>query len=156
MKTENIKQALQSIGVYAYANNSSYPDSNAQSALEGKTHYVDADTLKYFKSRILMSCACKNGFYFILQESLPHPDHEMKRVRRNVLFDVFGRTVDDERIRDITYTSSDKAEKAYYELKAWMDSDEAVNLAYMTVSNKLDKQKRDIEFAIGLLSAVAA
>lgn len=147
-----VKLALSHMRVYLYADNSSYADSNAERALNGKTHYVDPDTLRYFKSKILRAHATKNGLYFILQESLPHPDYGMKRVRRNVVFDVFGSTVDDETARDVIYTNNDKADKAFNELLLAFDSERGEQLAYMTISNKLSKDINNLNDAIKSLA----
>ena len=49
-KTEQIIEACRAIRHYPYQCKSSYPDGDAVRNLEGRTHYADADTLKYFPS----------------------------------------------------------------------------------------------------------
>jgi hypothetical protein len=84
---------LNAYGINTYRDESSYPLPRAQRALCGRTHYVDDDTLRYFKARINSSHADFNGLYFYLVESVAHP--ERGRVHRVVLFDVFGEVLTD-------------------------------------------------------------
>ena len=116
--TKTTIDACRAYGVYPFQCKSSYPDSDAQSNLEGRTHYADPDTLKYFKARILRGIHSNNGLYYLIQESLPHP--ELGRVRRNVLFDVFGSVVGG---REIFHKSAAKADHEYSELRAFMDNE---------------------------------
>ena len=43
-------QALRSYGKAPYSCQGSYPLTDAQTNLRGRTHYVDSDTLSYFKA----------------------------------------------------------------------------------------------------------
>ena len=77
-----------------YECRSGYPDIDAQRNLEGKTHYVDADTLKYHKSRVLYSRASDDGLLFAIVESYAVTSDGKKRAFRHVIFDVFGNVID--------------------------------------------------------------
>ena len=77
-----------------YERKSSYPLSDAQQNLAGRTHYVDADTLRYFRSRILSARATDDGLLYAIVESCSG-DHEHKtRIFRHVIFDLFGNVID--------------------------------------------------------------
>ena len=115
-----LEKALNEINIYQFRTESSYPTGDAQRNLAGRTHYASDNTLKYFKARILRGHHSSNGLFYILQESLPHPDFDMKRIRRNVVFDVFGSVVG--AWREDCHTSAIKADKAYTLAKAWADS----------------------------------
>tara|TARA_Y100001963_G_scaffold18693_1_gene23586 strand:+ start:166 stop:597 length:432 start_codon:yes stop_codon:yes gene_type:complete len=69
---------------------------NAQRNLQGRTHYVDPETLRYFQSRVLESYITDGGCLFALIESYTPapPEHLGARLRRFVVFDVCGRIVE--------------------------------------------------------------
>ncbi len=85
---EQIKTALREFGACPFQDHSSYPLPRAQRALEGRTHYVEDGTLKYFGARINSCRVSHDGLYLYLLESVAHPS--MGRVHRAVVFDVFG------------------------------------------------------------------
>ena len=48
-----LKKAMRNQGIYTFGMNSSYkPKWSAQSALRGKCHYVDDDTLSFFNAKV--------------------------------------------------------------------------------------------------------
>ncbi len=73
-----------------YREESSNPKWCAQRNLQGRTHYVDDDTLRFHKSRVLRAQPCDNGllFYIITSDALDM--HNTKRGFRYVIFDLFG------------------------------------------------------------------
>jgi hypothetical protein len=146
MKT-TLENAFRAVGIYAYQDKSSNPQSNAQRNLEGRTHYADEGTLRTFKSKILRSTESQSGLYFILQESLPHP--ELGRVRRNVLFNVQG-TVTSE--RDNWHKSAKKADTEYTELLMWADSQSAYTALEGALRDKLTYFQRQIDDALEILN----
>lgn len=85
MNPRNIAYAL---GVSLFSRHSSYPLPDAERNLSGRTHYVDAATLKFFNARILSSRVFANGLIFGLCESTRF-DNE-PREYAFVLFDVTG------------------------------------------------------------------
>jgi len=62
----------------------------AQRQLSGITHYVDDDTLRYFKSRILEVIFSEDGLTLGLIMSQPNYENNDKREYRSALFNVFG------------------------------------------------------------------
>ena len=101
MKTNPVKLAL----VFAAMNaagtarpfrcESSYSDCDAERNLRGRTHYLDPDTVKYFKSRVLAAGRShENLIYYIAESVNSRPDHGGYN-KRFVAFDVFGTVVND-------------------------------------------------------------
>tara|TARA_R110000824_G_C14866326_1_gene641803 strand:+ start:129 stop:599 length:471 start_codon:yes stop_codon:yes gene_type:complete len=64
----------------------------AQRQLSGITHYVDDDTLKYFKCRILDVIFSNDGLTLGLVMSQPNYEKNDKREYKVTLFNVFGST----------------------------------------------------------------
>lgn len=88
------------------------PKANAQRCLAGRTHYVDDDTLRFHKSRILHTCVLRDGLLFGLIESMALDMDNTRRGYRYVLFDVFGQVVGERLPLDGALRSSDAARKA--------------------------------------------
>lgn len=86
---------------------------DAQKNLDGKTHYVDASTMQYFKSKVLTSGDHFHGLIYAIVESVALNSDNTRRGYRPVLFDVFGTVIDRVSIED-TYKSPDAARKAMY------------------------------------------
>ena len=105
---------------YPYENNSSYPKTRAQSALNGRTFYVDDKTLRFHKSRISDSGISHNGLLFWLIESVALDMENTKRGFRFVVFDVTGRTIYRQNLID-TFKTKKQAKKALDELLADID-----------------------------------
>jgi hypothetical protein len=104
-----IQNALHQLGIGLFTCKSSYDKPNAQQNLAGRTHYADADTLRYFKSRILRGYDRHNGLLFVVIESVGSKPYDTKRNKRAVVFDVFGTVVND---RDEWFATSAQAIKA--------------------------------------------
>lgn len=140
-KAEKLAMALREFGEYPMRDESGYELTRAQRALSGRTHYVDDGTLRYFSARILRCVVSHHGFYCLIQESVAHP--EMGRIRRNVLFDVFGSVVSG---REIFHKSTVSADKEFSELCALMDSEFATAALAITLSDNIkrtmDRAKR--------------
>lgn len=83
-----------------YRDESSRPKWNAQRNLSGRTHYVDDDTLRFHKSRILSTHITDSGLLFALVESVALTMDGSKRGYRPVIFDVFGNTVERPKLED--------------------------------------------------------
>lgn len=86
---------------------------NAQLNLAGRTHFVDDDTLRYFRSRILASNHHDNGLLFSLIESCSGDYEHKTRVFRYAIFDVFGHCVDRPDLAH-GFKSTEAARKALY------------------------------------------
>lgn len=77
-----------------YRNESGYPKNNAQRNLQGRTHYVDDDTLRYHHSRVISARHTDGGLLFAIVTS-DAKDHQNKsRGFRYVIFDLFGTVVE--------------------------------------------------------------
>lgn len=76
-----------------YKSQSSDPKRNAQRNLEGRTHYVDDDTLRHFHSHILSSWHEADGLLFCIIESCAADMNNTQRGFRYSIFDVFGNVV---------------------------------------------------------------
>ena len=76
-----------------YRNESSDPKRNAQRNLMGRTHYVDDDTLRFHKSRVISARHTDNGLLFAIVTSDALDMNGSKRGFRFAIFDVFGTMV---------------------------------------------------------------
>ena len=108
---QKLTATLQALNVATFSDRSYDAQRNARINLDGITHYVDLDTLRYFKSRIVKAFDSCNGSIFFLVESVAKNPDNTKRGFRFVLFDVFGTVINP---RDVYYTTSDKAKQAGY------------------------------------------
>ena len=97
-----------------YRDQSSAPVYNAQRNLEGRTHYVDPDTLRFHYSRILRARATCNGLLFYIIESCALDMHNTKRGFRPVVFDLFGNVVNDRPKLEDCLTTYKAAEKVLW------------------------------------------
>ena len=86
---------------------------NAQRNLMGRTHYVDPDTLRFHKSRILKTVIADGGLLFALVESASADMDNTKRGFRYAIFDVFGRVLDRPKLEEMVSRRA-TAEKAMF------------------------------------------
>ena len=77
-----------------YTNQASDPKANAQRNLAGRTHYVDDDTLRYHKSRVISARHVDGGLLFAIVTSDSKNADGTARGFRYVVFDVFGDVVE--------------------------------------------------------------
>ena len=73
-----------------FRNESSDAKTNAQRNLCGRTHYVDGDTLRFHKSRVLAARVIDKGLLFAITTSDALDMNNTKRGYRYVILDVFG------------------------------------------------------------------
>ena len=78
---------------HLFKNESGYPLVNAQRNLMGRTHYVDPDTLRFHKSRVLAARVIDQGLLFAIITSDALDYQNSKRGFRYVVFDLFGNVV---------------------------------------------------------------
>lgn len=90
-----------------YRNESSDPKRNAQRNLQGRTHYVDDDTLRFHKSRILSARHVDGGLLFAIVTSDATDYQGKTRGFRYVVFDLFGTVLDRPALEDC-YKSTPK------------------------------------------------
>lgn len=110
-----------------YRNESSHPKANAQRNLCGRTHYVDDDTLRFHKSRIISARHTDNGLLFAIVTSDALDYENRRRGFRYVIFDLFGNTLDRPKLED-AYRKSEQATKAMWDSLNAIDA-KAVTLA---------------------------
>lgn len=96
-----------------YRNESSNAKTNAQRNLCGRTHYVDDDTLRWHKSRVLSTRCADGGLLFAIITSDALDMNNTRRGFRYVIFDVFGDTIARPEL-DQAFSTSAKAEKAMW------------------------------------------
>jgi|SRR5215469_7972006 len=65
----------------------------AQRNLNDRTHYVDNDTLRFHKSRVLRSYVVDDGLLFAIIESIATDYNNKKRGFRYVVFNIFGEVI---------------------------------------------------------------
>ena len=88
-----------------YRHESSDPTRDAQRNLDGRTHYVDADTLRWHKSRILDARADAEGLLFLVLTSDAADPENRRRIFRIVAFDLFGTVIFRDSLEDAATTS---------------------------------------------------
>lgn len=113
---------------------------NAQRNLQGRTHYADSDTLKYFHARITQSGCTDSGLIFWLIESVALDPRNSKRGFRYVLFDVAGNVISRVDLEN-AFRSSEAARKAMY---AELNKLDAFKVTAEAIDNKERQYKRDI------------
>lgn len=116
--TNTLAQALRAAGLDLFQDRRSDSKSRAQDCLDGRTHYVEDSTLRYFHSRIVRSHVCRSGAFFYIVESCALNSDNTARGFRGVVFDVFGTAVYRPSM-DECYKTSEKAQKA---TRAWFDT----------------------------------
>ena len=111
-QAKRTESALNQLQAYKFKHESCTDKRDAERNLIGRTHYVDADTLKYFNARILRGWMPgkenHKGFTYALIESLKKPGEEPNKTRRAVLFDCFGTVI----FQSEFYRTTEQAEKA--------------------------------------------
>ena len=88
-----------------YRCESSDPTRDAQRNLNGRTHYADADTLRFQKSRILSAGADAEGLLYLMLTSDAADPENRRRVFRVVAFDLFGTVLFRDALEDAATTS---------------------------------------------------
>lgn len=76
--------------VELFGHKSTDPKRNAQQNLNGRTHFVDDDTMRYFGSRIISARPMNDGLFFRIVESVATDHNKSRRGFRVVVFDIFG------------------------------------------------------------------
>ena len=92
---------------------------SAQRNLDGKTHYADDDTLKFFHARINSTYAECDGLVLVILESAAKDMHNSARGHRFVAFDLFGTVINDRDHVDAMHSKSDGARVA---MRNWLES----------------------------------
>ena len=77
---------------------------NAQQNLRERTHYVDDDSLRFHKSRILQTHVTDDGLLFALLESVALDWDNTRRGFRYVVFNIFGDVISRVSLEDCSAT----------------------------------------------------
>ena len=106
-----------------YQNFYTQPKACAQQNLRGRTHYVDDDTLKYHKARVLNCAPACDGLAYWIIESYAADYKGSARAVRPVVFDICGNVV-----HRVALDEGFKTEKAARKaLDAFLESFDAVS-----------------------------
>ena len=113
MDQKTLANALQCAGLSLYENHDGGPAVKAQTALAGRTHYVEPATLRWHFSRITSARPISMGAFFLIVESCTADYENTRRVFRAVCFDIFG-TVIYRPDLDASSTSTEAACRAFW------------------------------------------
>ena len=154
IKSARLESAMRSAYVRHYRCESGcYPEYDAQRNLQGRTHYVDADTLKGFQAKILNARHSKDGLLYWLVESVQSRPQHGGYTRRAIVFDVFGDIINERADMGETqgewFKDTRKAENAALEFVRTFDA------VTHTAAKLKSNAKRDIEQAKRTLAALA-
>ncbi len=124
-----------------YREESSNPKWNAQRNLQGRTHYVDDDTLRFHHSKVLSTFITDNGLLFSLVESCALDMNNTKRCFRYVIFNIFGTVVERQSLKD-SYSSRKVAER-----KMWRALNElkAVDLTLIAIGHAEGRYQEEMQ-----------
>ena len=127
---------LRKLYVSPFRCESSTPKYNAQRNLSGRTHYVDDDTLRWHKAKVLSAHDEANGLLFWIAESTALDMHNTQRGFRYVVFDVFGTCVERPKLDECAKTRA-QARKNFDALEI------GVAAHYRAVFAEMAKRKAD-------------
>ena len=127
-----------------YSHESSTPKWNAQRNLQGLTHYVDDDTLRFHKSKVISTYITDNGLLFVLIESASKDWENRSRGFRYVIFDVFGNVVGNRVKLDDMWSTSKAATKA---MLAELNTLDAIAITKEAIDRQEKQFAREIEYA---------
>jgi hypothetical protein len=136
-----------------YKNESSNPKWNAQRNLTGRTHYVDDDTLRWHKARVLSARATANGLLFAIVESVALDMNNTKRGVRYAIFDIFGDCVGTRVDLEHCWKRSEQAEKAMW---VELNAIDAVGITLSAIARTEHHHAQEMERMRAELLKVAA
>lgn len=120
MKREKVRQIAQALGYNPFRDESSHAGYNAQRNLAGRTHYVDPDTLRFHKSRVLRCIIVDSGAFLLITESVALDPQGRERGFRPVAFDLTGCIIDRSSL-DSTFKTSSAAVNAMWDMVDSLD-----------------------------------
>ena len=128
-----------------FRNEASDPLMNAQRNLSGRTHYVDDDTLRFHKSRVISTRHTDGGLLFAIVTSDALNYENTKRGYRYVIFDVFGTVISRCTLED-AWSKRDKCERAMWAALEAIDAKahtiDAVSKARTSYAAEMDALER--------------
>lgn len=135
-----------------YECKSAYPLPDAQQNLAGRTHYVDADTLRYFRARVLSTHVSDNGLLFAILESCSGDYEHRTRIFRHVIFDVFG-TVLSRPDAEFAHRSRGPAAKAMWRALEAIDAGAVTRAAIETRRASFARELADLATRVDAIEA---
>ena len=135
-----------------YRNESSTPKYNAQRNLMGRTHYVDDDTLRFHKSKVISTYITDGGLLFALVESASKNWENMQRGFRYVIFDIFGNVVGTRAKLETMWSTSKSATKAMW---AELNTLDAIAITKEAINRHEKQFAREIELTRAELAKLA-
>ena len=120
---------------------------DAQKNLMGKTHYVDPDTLRFHKSRILASYDVDFGSLFAILESCALDPSNVSRGFRFVVFDLGGMVIGRASLGE-AFPSKAQAENAMWK---WLDAFDVAAHYKERLEDALRNTNRKVESIEALL-----
>jgi hypothetical protein len=127
----------------------------AQDQLQGKTHYVDDSTLRFFHARVIGAHHDADGLLFWIVESSAKDSDNTARGFRFVVFDIFGEVVCRVGLSDMVKTS-DKARALYREWLESFDLEAHYREALETRAKRLETEARQYREALQALEPATA
>lgn len=109
------------MNVEKYSQHSYNARYNAQHNLRGRSHFVDEDTLRYFRGRVLNAYASADGRLFVVVHSQRENYDNTNRIFSYAIFDLAGCVVAG---RVQSYKTATKARKHCAEMLALLDADQ--------------------------------
>ena len=137
-----LADAMKAQGFNLFRDESSYPMSNAQRNLSGRTFFMSPDTIKFFKAKVHRCAILESGLVLALVDSTRQDGHA--REYRPAFFDIFGTCIE----RDVSgsFRTPAAADKAY-----WKRCNEIDFLAHYREA--LARQKSNAQRLIGQCDA---
>ena len=125
----------------------------AQRNLDGRTHYADDDTLKFFHARINSCRAECAGLVLIITESAARDWDNGKRGHRFVAFDLFGTVLNDRDNADAMRASSGAA---YNDSRAWLESFDVLAHYKAAMAERAARLKREASDLLAVARKIRA
>ena len=120
---------------------------HAQDQLMGRTHYVDPQTLRFHKSRVLSARTIAEGLLFRVTESCALDPDNTRRGFRAVVFDIYGDAVYRPSL-DQCRASRDPADR---DCARWLESFDVVAHYRNAIESRAERMNKD---AAALLAAI--
>jgi hypothetical protein len=140
METNQIASTIQKMGIASlYGMKSSYPKSNAQQNLSGRTHWASDENLRFFGCRISSAHETESGLLFYVIESSFLDFEKTKRGFRYAIFDIFGECI--ARLdMDHAFRTSEQAKKSMWKELETFDTAEHYKKALESIAKRADRE----------------
>lgn len=153
MTTTNLINLLREAGISRFEERSGYPLNQAQRNLEGRTHYADDNTLKFFRAKIKSCSIMDDGLLLGIVESCAAGfDRADGTIYRPVFFDVFGNVVYRPEIEE-SYNNLKSAQKAFWSKANELD---AIKITLEGIERKHSAVQRELNALNDLLHKARA